>query len=132
MRYDFARTTARDLDLGSPLVSGAVAVSQFVIARLETLVGDWYRNTGYGLRLLWQKPASRATAELELRSLIRDVPGVIDVTSLTTTLVARSLRFAAELLVEGDDAPVVILAQQTSADDWAVQRVQVAGTIGGA
>lgn len=129
---DLARTVDFDLGLFGGFVTGAEATQQFAQARAETLVGDWFLNLDYGADLLGLKPAQTSQIELELRTLLRDVPGVLDIEAIDVAVDAtRTLTWSATLLCEDEAATFTEVNSLPGSAAWPVGRAYVGGSIGG-
>lgn len=79
--HDLYLTPRADMQL----IDGAEQIAQQIEVTLKTLVGEWFLNTDFGVpyfESILVKSPSRSTIESILRSKIKDVPGVRNVTRM--------------------------------------------------
>jgi hypothetical protein len=106
MSYDVQLTDDHDIPARTTHISGVEFTRQRLLVKLRTFAGEWFLDTRRGLPwFAWkqQKPLDQTAVRSRVRQAIRTTPGVIDVTSLQTSLSGGTFTLSARVLVEDQE-----------------------------
>lgn len=103
--------TRNELSLPFSLIDGTAAIAQQVTIRLNFFLGEWFLDTRQGMpyiqRVLVKNPRSAAVRAIFRRAIVT-TPGIIDVTSLETSVSGtRTLNVSFVAVVDGSDDPLI-------------------------
>lgn len=93
--------TNGDLDLGGDLLTGAALVQQRLTLRFQSILGDWFLDTSFGVDYFNAFGAGVRFSYIEgmLKTIINDTPGVVSLVSFDLSYNATTSRLYLEFEV---------------------------------
>jgi len=108
----FLNTTSWDLEIENgdfKTVDGRNAIGQNIRQRLQTIVGEWFLDLSIYVNYFdnfFEKKENYAIIESELKSVIRNTPGVVDISKFASSFDGESREYSVSFEAETVDGEV--------------------------